>query len=944
MSLLSRKHLLIALASGAMFVTACGDDETPPAGDTGGADAGDTDLDVTVQDTSDDAATCEDGAPVCTRNSDCAGSDLDNPVCDDGCCAEGAVTLDPCRAHLGACTSTDQNTDQYFCDVEAGLCLQICDSDTADDNQSADCPINSYCFENLTSSDPDALLGLCIPGDCETNTFDPDACGGVDTCLPVGNEASFCVTAGTVPEGGECGSNDDGTPLCGTGLRCVEGTCVAPCNRRDGDADCSEGETCVGAFDTTPRNQPGLCGVECSAFSTDECAEGEACNPVLGRFGINAWMCQAVPDGVTPVEPGGDCSADDAVCGAGYICLTTSDTTQECTQMCDPLGASAEPGASCGSASEAGDELFASVEALAASDYNNAAAGDVAAQVRLTADGALATTTTLVYAGDTVSSTVLTAGADDAVETFSITDWTAGDTLPTNGLRVVHGVFGADAVDVWLNYAPVDIAAGAPTYTEDFSADAEWTFGDLALGNEAGHTYTVFATPTGVTVTDDQPATLAADQAGVRFYNAGFGSTAVDIYFDCSAPSLVGTVADCEGDSPLVAGLAVGDFDDAGAFTAFGTSASGSTVYVIEAGADPVTSVVGSFATTIPALTDGDHVQLIVTAGIATIQGSFEPVQFPVEATDFSVAFTNFATTATTFSASMLFADDLAYGTGTEGEASFFTEIAEGDYTLSVGDFTSNEFSIEDAYPTAFLHATDDGIDAVLIDATLAPPATGEGAIRVVNIGGAAMLLTAPAESNEVCSPSALDGLGFCNEGCTPYPRGTGSYGCEEATDTCLPFVARDDRPVEPQGFCAEEEGTVAAGENCSNPGFLGGDCEDFAVCLELVEGGTAQCLPLCEPFAVGGCAAYDDFATCSGVPPLLGQLNFSFCIDAQAGAIGDRCSEEGTPCAADSSICLGEVCEAVCRIGFDDCAEGTECVGGQLNPDVVPTFMGLCE
>jgi hypothetical protein len=117
-------------------------------------------------------------------------------------------------------------------------------------------------------------------------------------------------------------------------------------------------------------------------------------------------------------------------------------------------------------------------------------------------------------------------------------------------------------------------------------------------------------------------------------------------------------------------------------------------------------------------------------------------------------------------------------------------------------------------------------------------------------------------------------------------------------------------------------------------------------VCLSLEEGAASECLPLCEPFGDDQCGSGN---TCSGIPPLVGQLNFSFCMsDPQPGNIGDRCTEEGIPCAADHSICLdvgaGPSCLAVCRDGFDDCSDvGGTCETGALNPDVVPPYMGLC-
>ncbi len=198
--------------------------------------------------------------------------------------------------------------------------------------------------------------------------------------------------------------------------------------------------------------------------------------------------------------------------------------------------------------------------------------------------------------------------------------------------------------------------------------------------------------------------------------------------------------------------------------------------------------------------------------------------------------------------------------------------------------------------------------------------------------------------AGDICVNAAADGFGFCLDECSPYPRS--STGCA-ADDTCFPFVSDTTRAVEPEGYCSGDPGTVGAGGLCPNPGFLGGACEDFAVCLDLAEDGSGECLPLCDPFASGQCSSYPSFSTCSGVPPLVGELAFSFCTDAQPGSIGGFCFEEGFPCSADGSLCLdmtgfGAECLQVCRVGFPDCDSGT-CRTDGLNPDVVPPYMGLC-
>lgn len=164
---------------------------------------------------------------------------------------------------------------------------------------------------------------------------------------------------------------------------------------------------------------------------------------------------------------------------------------------------------------------------------------------------------------------------------------------------------------------------------------------------------------------------------------------------------------------------------------------------------------------------------------------------------------------------------------------------------------------------------------------------------------------------------------------------------------TCRPFVFEVDELAEELfGFCYVDLGAVDAGARCTTEGYLGGDCADFAACLAREEDGTAECMPLCEPFS-GEDECGD--GSCSGVPPLVGEQSYSYCWpDPQPGEIGDRCSEQGVPCAAADSVCLdmgvGAECLAVCRAGRGDCAAyGTDCATDRLSPSVVPSFMGVC-
>lgn len=224
----------------------------------------------------------------------------------------------------------------------------------------------------------------------------------------------------------------------------------------------------------------------------------------------------------------------------------------------------------------------------------------------------------------------------------------------------------------------------------------------------------------------------------------------------------------------------------------------------------------------------------------------------------------------------------------------------------------------------------------------------GESWIRIINARqeSEATGIFWTAVPDTVCVPGGQAEFGTCREACDPYPRGAGSYGCDEETDTCVPFEIRRDRVVAPLGYCGVDEGFAGPWDDCSNTGFFGQDCEDYAACLDRT--GESLCHPLCEPYGERGCAEEE---TCDGDQVIRGRLSRSWCLqDPQPGNHGDRCTETGLACGEDLTLCLdlqetGPVCRRVCRAGYDDCAdiEGSRCDTANLNANVVPSHMGFC-
>ncbi|MFT6398206.1 MAG: hypothetical protein ACJAYU_002962 [Bradymonadia bacterium] len=954
-----RRSVLITLAVGSLALGACGDDEPEPNTD-GGTDTPVIDIgDTGAADTATDGGepVCEDDAPECVRLSDCSDAGFNNPSCVEGCCVEQSVNVDPpCAGHLTECTTAEQTTDDFFCDTDAGQCLQRCDFDSAGDTQSADCPLNSYCLSELTGVEDDALAGICIPGDCESNIFDPESCGGTGTCLAVGNGASYCIDAGTAGEGDTCDTVDENQPasdICQPGALCYSGECTIPCDRRNGDDDCSvEGDECLGVYDTTPRNQPGLCGVSCEAFSRDECGDG-VCAPVFGRFAINGWACAPAIEGA--LEMGANCTAADAECAEGLICITVSEGVQECVQSCDPLGDSELPSAACPGGATGGAVLFEAFSFSDATEYFTAEAGDYPVELR-TADGDVFIAGLNVEIDDgSATSVVVTIDVAGAVDAFTLDDFTLEDDLPAQGVRVVHASHRAGIVDVYLD----ELIAANVQAGDDF-VEFALAAGDYGIGYdefttlEAGMVYHAKDNGLGAAY---EPANieLTVGTLGFRIYHGALGAPAVDVYA-CEDSLVVPSFLDCDGVEPLATDVLEGTYAPAEGFaTAVAADLDGLTVYGVVAGSDPVSSLPEdvAFTWTVTGWTAGALYQVTAYNGDG-VDVRADALPLLTEDGEAVVIFQSFGPDPidATVQAGPI-EEAVLYGDSSSGADSAYIELPVGTYgiNLLLEDETwsrSPFWEIADGdLATIFAADTADGPTFFATADDFETPEEGMGSTRAVHAAdGPEVTVNFPGEADSVCTPSAVDGFGFCQEACSPFPRRVGEYGCEDSSNTCLPFVARDDRPVVPDGYCLEDEGDVGPGGTCTNPGFLGGDCEDFAVCLE--NEGSDQCLPLCEPFGDSPCAAYDDFSTCSGIPPLVGQLNFSFCVDAQAGNVGDRCTEEGIPCAADHSICLdmgsGPECLGICRAGFDDCGPfEQQCNTGDLNPDVVPTYMGLC-
>jgi len=963
----------LKMLAGGMFLTAlvgCGDDaakktETDTGSDTtADTDTSDTGTTDTTPDTIELDTTDTGGAISCTRTADCETQLGVGFVCESGVCVEQLLP-DPCTADGQACTDkAAQETEEFTCvqDITAQtadaplFCRQVCNADSADDTGSEDCPLNTYCFE-AGALNTAGLTGACYPGDCTTNIFDDAACEGTGTCLPIGHGASFCIDGGTAIEGDPCGLDTSATPpdsdTCASGLLCTNSVCIAPCNRTNGNADCTDGLTCLAAFDFTPRNRPGLCGTACDAFSVGQCPTDETCQPLLGRAGVNIWACVA-NTGTTIFGPGEICG-DNGSCEESYICAGAEtdaggNTINRCTQLCDTEAELAGE-SPCGSAS-AGPALIASVAFGEASGFLSLDAGAYDVQVRDVASGSLVTDLSVAVAAGEVHTELATLNAAGDFTRFTYVDLRAGETLPANGVRLIHAAASAPDVDVYVAKAFDTLASG------DSSGAIEAAFGSYNLWQDstagafsltAGEANDIFFFD-GNTAAASYVAAAPVTGALVRLvHGSAIGN--VDVYADC--------VADFTGCTALNQVAADFAFGDVSAYV--NVAAGEHTFYIAAAGADPTADAalltVGPIAlseggryTVVANDIDPTNIRLISDSTTALTAGTAS-----IRLHNFSSADVDSALESTSPVAA-----GVAFGEAVEGASSAYVALPAGNYVAVlrgagapssadaafVAPFTVNGLL------TAIVADDGAGLTAIAIRDSIAAPAAGQGSVRVIHAadGVGPVSVNLPGTSNSVCAPISIAGLGFCNESCQPFPRDPGSnYGCSTAGDGCFPILLTDSAPSEVVGICDATTGTIAPFEACANDSTFG-ECADTGLCYDFSDDSVANqnCNPLCPPFEQGdvcgaGATCYLGFA--------LGGSGFGVCTqEYTAGSVGGRCdlADAGLPCEAAGTLCLettagSATCVLGCRDGLNDCANdpGTTCNAGLFTG--IPAFMGIC-
>lgn len=218
---------------------------------------------------------------VCQDDGDCLSGQL---CCQSSCTRTSSCeALAPCERHGDPCpldgSLAIEAQGDFYCarlaQADGPTCLAACEK-----NFSADgCPRGSFCLEINAGQE---RVPLCLPAECQ----DHGDCGALGpeggSCVPFGNGAGFCYSAGPVGQGEPCG----GESLCAPGLYCLgsllEATCQPLCDMWSSTVEvCGRERACgyltAGTGVCRLRTTQGRGPTESCAPQGDWCADGLQC-------------------------------------------------------------------------------------------------------------------------------------------------------------------------------------------------------------------------------------------------------------------------------------------------------------------------------------------------------------------------------------------------------------------------------------------------------------------------------------------------------------------------------------------------------------------------------------------------------------------------------------------------------------------------------------------
>lgn len=422
--------------------------------------------------------TCSGGECVarqCNNDGDCfSGQSCSNGICEyvPKQCAAVGESCDPAEATRSGWACEDLG--------EGDRCYRECTGSRACINGQPDtsfsCGAGSVCVSGGNLSVP-----VCQPSQCDGFlSADEDCAGAVAAdpaafengvqCSELGAGTFFCEPAGLGSEGAQCADNTD----CEAGLLCVnslgpfeelgsDSFCAKPCTSDD---MCDGTDQCIGD-DSGAFDGVGFCGERCEPFGTTEaqCSETVACTPVSGEDGL----CFQETNRSRKLY---DTCGNNTQCPDNSICVGLAPNESRCLPMCDPtLSTEAERDATCPGATTVGYvqlahfgqgvpavDVFVDGEVATTLSFGGGTDGFLSLEEGMReVEIRLAGTETVVFADMlevdrrqalTIAAVARADGSASLLVNSVARDVSAGDEEAS--LRFVHGVAGADIVDVLL--------------------------------------------------------------------------------------------------------------------------------------------------------------------------------------------------------------------------------------------------------------------------------------------------------------------------------------------------------------------------------------------------------------------------------------------------------------------------------------------------------------
>ncbi len=289
--------------------------------------------------------------PECTQGFQCdEGVCVSNGECPVECGPDEVCAGTVCIPTDGQCTQVGELcqlgldvAEGFYCLDQDNLgpapatCVERCDAN-------GQCSSGGLCFFINSSADPvcasDDQCGeleicqggacrdtVCLPSECEGFYEGAQTCNDIylgndafpngGNCFDSGNDAYFCLPAGTRGVGDACedsasaAQRNDFSLTCESGLACVDSTCRVACRTND---DCSGDSQCLLADENFVDDGTGFCGITCTPFELGSCADGQTCFPVSPTAGTCiAAGTKAAFESCTPGE---------GECRDGNLCVT----------------------------------------------------------------------------------------------------------------------------------------------------------------------------------------------------------------------------------------------------------------------------------------------------------------------------------------------------------------------------------------------------------------------------------------------------------------------------------------------------------------------------------------------------------------------------------------------------------------------------------------------